>query len=154
VALVRTDVSEEPSASSLGSSETPILTRAIRRNTPEDTILHSHRRENLKSYTYTATVIYFHSVLETTGMNQANLQTSITFCTGHHHKLMLRCRNPTVKMLTGIRFWVFTAVTMKNAVTWDTMPCGSCKNRRFGGTYLLHHQDDKNRRARNNVSSN
>jgi hypothetical protein len=34
-----------------GSSETSILTRATRRNNPEDTIFHSHRRENLKSYT-------------------------------------------------------------------------------------------------------
>jgi hypothetical protein len=33
-----------------GSSETSVLTRSTWRNNPEDTILHSHRRENLKSY--------------------------------------------------------------------------------------------------------
>jgi hypothetical protein len=33
-----------------GSSETSVLKRATRRNNPEDTILHSHRRKNLKSY--------------------------------------------------------------------------------------------------------
>jgi hypothetical protein len=47
VALVRTDVSEEPGASF----------RATRRNNPEDTILHSHRRENLKSYIETTLAV-------------------------------------------------------------------------------------------------
>jgi hypothetical protein len=32
------------------SSETSVLTTATWRNNPEDTIIHSHRRENLKSY--------------------------------------------------------------------------------------------------------
>jgi hypothetical protein len=45
-------------------------------------------------------------------------------------------------------------VAVKNAVFWDVTACGSCKKRLFRGTYHLHHQGDKNRRARNNVSSN
>jgi hypothetical protein len=38
------------------------------------------------------------------------------------------------------RFELFTVVTMKNAIFWDVMPCGCCKNQLFGGTYDLHHQ--------------
>jgi hypothetical protein len=43
---------------------------------------------------------------------------------------------------------------LKNATFCDVKPSGSCRNRRFVGTYRLHHQGDKNPRARSNVSSN
>jgi hypothetical protein len=48
------------------------------------------------------------------------------------------------KLLIHVRFEGFTAVTMKNGVFWDVTPCGSCKNRRFGGTWRLPHQGDRN----------
>jgi hypothetical protein len=34
---------------------------------------------------------------------------------------------------------------LKNGVFWVVTPCGSCKNRRFGGTWRLLHQGNKNR---------
>jgi hypothetical protein len=53
MAFVSTDVSEERNKNhqAIRSSEMSVLTRATRRNIPEDGILHSHSRENLKSYT-------------------------------------------------------------------------------------------------------
>jgi hypothetical protein len=56
--------------------------------------------------------------------------------------------------MSFVRFEVFAALTMKNGVCLVVTPCGSCKNRRFGGTYRLHYQGDRNRRARNKISSN
>jgi hypothetical protein len=47
----------------LRSSETSVLTRVTRRNIPDDTILHSHRRENLKSYNMSIRSILIISIL-------------------------------------------------------------------------------------------
>jgi hypothetical protein len=54
VAHVRTDVSEELSASFIRVTRI----RATRRNIPEDDILHSHRRENLKSVAFSSQANY------------------------------------------------------------------------------------------------
>jgi hypothetical protein len=59
-----------------------------------------------------------------------------------------------LKNIIYVRFEVFTAVTMKNGVFGVVTPCGSCKNRRFGGTWRLFHQGDKNLCTRNNTSCN
>jgi hypothetical protein len=85
------------------------------RNNPEDTILHSHRRENLESY---------NKVLISTGCY-----------VGYPVKYAIACLGE-VSALTN---------QLKNVVFWDVTSRGSCKNQRFGGTYRLHHQGDKNR---------
>jgi hypothetical protein len=82
----------------LSSSETFVLTRTTRRNIPEYGILHSHRRENLKSYEVIIALYYIFK-----------------------HYVMKA-------------YWWETVEDMKHAVFWDVMPCGSCKNRRFGVT--------------------
>jgi hypothetical protein len=46
--------------------------------------------------------------------------------------LLLRYRTTPVKCY--VRFEVFTAVTMKNAVFCDVTPCGSLRTNGFGGT--------------------
>jgi hypothetical protein len=49
----------------------------------------------------------------------------------------------------AVRWWLVSVacwpksgyiLPLKNCVFWDVTPCGSCKNRRFGGTQRLLHQ--------------
>jgi hypothetical protein len=57
-----------------------------------------------------------------------------------------------LKLGKYVRFEIFIAVTMKNAVFWDVVPCKSSVNRRFGGTYRLHLKGRKIREQGTNVS--
>jgi hypothetical protein len=50
-------------------------------------------------------------------------------------KLRTRVHYVLCKILLAVKNGVFLVVT----------PCGSCKNRRFGGTWRLLHQGDQNR---------
>jgi hypothetical protein len=62
-----------------GSSETSVLTRATRRNNPEDTILHSHTRENLKSYNViSSSLIFVTLMMEELGSSETSVLTRAT----------------------------------------------------------------------------
>jgi hypothetical protein len=131
-------------------SKTSVLTRATRLNIPEDATLHSHRRENLKPYmgpicwTFCCSQLWY------------------SLPCGHPEES--RSRNTTVNTPDVVSVWILwllegfglpgKKISEKNGVFWVVPPCGSCKNRRFGGTWRLLHQGDKNRWTRNNTSCN
>jgi hypothetical protein len=72
-----------------GSSETSVLTRATQRNNPEDTILHSQRRENHKFFTFNSPEL-----------NQLQQQKLVSSMNKLHHSEYLQ-QSPANKNTTG-----------------------------------------------------
>jgi hypothetical protein len=50
----------------------------------------------------------------------------------------MTCHQKCLNSRRVVRFEVSTAVTMMIIIFWEMTPCGSYKNRRFGGSYRLH----------------
>jgi hypothetical protein len=62
----------------LRSSETLVITRAIRRYIPENGILRSHRRENFKSYRYKT--VYFCEINQFRELFEATRRRTLNKC--------------------------------------------------------------------------
>jgi hypothetical protein len=66
--------------------------------------------------------------------NTTSVYTGLTYINPEEGGSMYRQITDISAHIHTVRFEVSTAVTMKNAVFWDVMPCGPWKNRRFEGT--------------------
>jgi hypothetical protein len=102
-----------PMMEAIRSSETSVLTRPTRRHIPEDDILHSHRRENLKFY------LSSHFTYITKWWSQ---QERRSLCLSTIRGRLVGKGQATI----CVRFEFLAAVAMKNAVFCGVGPCGSC----------------------------
>jgi hypothetical protein len=76
----------------LSSSETSVLTRATRHNIAEDAILHSHSRENLKSYMFMG--LWFYTIVPIWSSHKAKSSLVKLFSMqilGIHYSIELEC---------------------------------------------------------------
>jgi hypothetical protein len=97
------------------SPEPSVITRPTRRHIPKDGI-NIHRRENIKSYMKDPISNKFHISVSIKGLPKVS---SVL-----HTEQLADSRSTLEYIFCG----------MKNGIFWDVMPCGSCKNRHFGGT--------------------
>jgi hypothetical protein len=124
----------------LSSSETSVLTRATQLNVPEDAI---HRSSmSVSAISWKADNLGKRTVHE--GLRDEVFQihifspseVEVFFCSKTFKNLYIAVR----KIKAHIEL-----PSQKNADFWDVLLCRSCENRRFGGTYRLHHKGAKNR---------
>jgi hypothetical protein len=94
------------------------------------------------------TIFHFNSLLHIMAVSPFRISLHIKANVHFNLSLYVMEIFPFILSLHG-NFPLILRSGIKYALFWDVTPCGSCKNRYFGGTWRLLHQGDKNRWTRN-----